>query len=1625
MPVYDEEKTDDQPYSTRNNDGLDSRELDEQENDANQQPDDATDTAEAQSLNNKLGRGYREESGRRFAPFGKKGGMSGQKKGLLAGGGGAIAIMLLFILFFVSQLKVVHFSDILTASGYARLHSILNERTAQNMFDAAVADGNPVASPGKPSMWNRLRGADPQAELAQLGREGRFKFVFDQDKTTFSLRKSNMFQGVRVDGKTVSLAEITQRMGLGDSYYKLIDPRKKAAVRYEFTKQAQGLINDGFATESRVVRSNALSIIAENVGFKFSKWRQEGRAYVGMDGKAARSENLAETNKNVRGGTKPIKTGVASIDETTEEVSNNAKIREYLEKNGNNPDLSGRVMEAFQRHNAQAAKIQSAASSVGQITMLASLACMTNLAFNHIPEIERANQKQAEATGLDMAAAGSQIREGATTGEAIGGESGALDNAETAPAYQKAIGNPNPDVPSSLRSSKIRDSSFSDSTTFKLIETLTSPSTYLGPAALVIPDKYKDQADQYLCSKLLSPEGLLTALGAEIVAQAGIALLSDGTGTVATEAGGAVALKALSLALVKSSWTTVKGLVGPKGLATLGAFGAYGVGLDILVNKLASQSFSGLDTGPTRLENAFTGTEAVQNHQQREILYGRPLSIEERKAQDAEAQTEIQLSYNSGNVFSRYLSTSNPYSVTSKTLAYMPSSVGNIGEKAQTSATWFANTLNPGGLLKSVLRPASVHAADQYEDPKDTMQAWGYSMSELEKMRTPEYGVEQNSAWVEPRLAELDAKYGVCFRPQDQYDADELAKTPTCSAETLATDEALRYRLYQGLDSYILKNRENNESSATDGSVSTQFAAMSYNVMGADKDGPSWDTRKGPILSTISEKSPDIIGFQEINEDVQFEDLQTGLSDYSMWDGGDKNERPIFWKTALFDKEDGGIYKYQRYSDNQPAPWVKLKNKADGSDLYVFNYHGVAQDSNADKKVQGAKDLVKSINDIAGDSAPVLLTGDFNSKTGDFADPIIKAAGFVDTYETAATKINGEYDTHGDIGKPRGKEGKHLDHIYIRPSTPVPSWENVVNNATIGASDHSPIIATIGSNEEDETKNLQTGQLCTINDKSLNESSGLAASIKHPGIVYTHNDEGNTIYAVEIDTCKVVGKFKVNGVRSDPDPEAITIDHTTGKIWFGDIGNGHPNQPFSDKTQAIKYKGLPARIIVFDEPDQFSGSVSGTKLDIKYSTGDQNSEALLANPKTGQGWIINKGPQSTVFKLPNPIKSGTATATNTKINGWVTDASFTNDGKYILVRYRTEKDASPKNVYVYDSSWNKVGDIPVPKVDQGESITMDQDGPYFIIGSESKQGKTPMVRVALPPEFGGTQQAQAPSGNNSSSGTAGNISLKRWKITLPICDGGEAKEIKQPALDAYVAAGGSQWFKKTTAGLDFYVDSKGACTTGGSENPRSELREMNSNGSNEYNWSPSSGTHRMLIKQKVSELKVKGDGAGVVIGQIHDVGKSIDDYTVFRLEGKTLYAFIDGKKSSSKVIDANFPIGKEVTMGFSVENGTVKFLYDRNGGSSPGTVASVKYPSGSKGAYFKAGNYCQCGKDGRSGSTRVVISGLGVTHDNTWPAIASIENDNQNVTTQTWDYFGVLSPPIGFFTSQIAHGNAI
>lgn len=191
------------------------------------------------------------------------------------------------------------------------------------------------------------------------------------------------------------------------------------------------------------------------------------------------------------------------------------------------------------------------------------------------------------------------------------------------------------------------------------------------------------------------------------------------------------------------------------------------------------------------------------------------------------------------------------------------------------------------------------------------------------------------------------------------------------------------------------------------------------------------------------------------------------------------------------------------------------------------------------------------------------------------------------------------------------------------------------------------------------------------------------------------------------------------------------------------------------------------------------------------------------------------------------------------------------------------------------------------------------------------------------------------------------LDLARWKITLPIDDPGKSGtqplEILQPALADYQI---DPWFivRPGCDGAQFRSPVNGV-TTSGSSYPRSELREMKSNGTSQASWSSGSGTHTLTILQAITRLPASKPH--VVAGQIHD---GSDDVSVFRLEGSKLYV-TNGDDSHYKLVTDGYVLGTAFEAKFVVSNDKIMAYY--NGALQ--TTISKSFSGG----YFKAGAYTQ------------------------------------------------------------------
>lgn len=335
----------------------------------------------------------------------------------------------------------------------------------------------------------------------------------------------------------------------------------------------------------------------------------------------------------------------------------------------------------------------------------------------------------------------------------------------------------------------------------------------------------------------------------------------------------------------------------------------------------------------------------------------------------------------------------------------------------------------------------------------------------------------------------------------DGYNADlSDANTRTCVSD----DDKYQYFRFFTADNNILDAQdagvEGTLGQAAGGSSDpTAVNVMTYNVLGPDHDndgGVDYKQRLENIITTVNERSPDIIGFQEVNgaKDSYFQkklisSLGTVYDEYPN-DNQDAQQRPIYWKKSEYTLVDKGVYTYPRY-DSNPAfmPWVKLKHTS-GKTIYVFNTHTASGDRNHAKTVGGLtspeartveiKALVAATKNVVKDGSPIIATGDYNSTCdvtnsdkpatlSEIPCTIMKEAGFKDAGETAASTglstINFNYATsHGAVGNQKetsGEEGRHIDHVFYNSDIQVKSWENIINNTTKNSSDHTPVIVAL------------------------------------------------------------------------------------------------------------------------------------------------------------------------------------------------------------------------------------------------------------------------------------------------------------------------------------------------------------------------------------------------------------------------------------------------------------------------------------------------------------------------------------------------------------------------------------
>ena len=224
---------------------------------------------------------------------------------------------------------------------------------------------------------------------------------------------------------------------------------------------------------------------------------------------------------------------------------------------------------------------------------------------------------------------------------------------------------------------------------------------------------------------------------------------------------------------------------------------------------------------------------------------------------------------------------------------------------------------------------------------------------------------------------------------------------------------------------------------------------------------------------------------------------------------------------------------------------------------------------------------------------------------------------------------------------------------------------------------------------------------------SLRESSGVAVSRRHEGVLWSHNDSGNEnrLYAINFQGVELA-TFRVKNAENR-DWEDIAI---------GSCPTGNGDCLYIADTGDNLHRRETVSIFVIPEPEISSrqrGLLRDTeailRIDLRYEDGPQDVEAMAVGPH-GEILLVTKGrraPIHTYVISRSQLLAGPETIARSRIDPgvqrlrmlgrWVTGAAISPSGKRVVLRTYTEL-----FFYTYDASGSLI----------------PQGDPCFIGGSE-------------------------------------------------------------------------------------------------------------------------------------------------------------------------------------------------------------------------------------------------------------------------------------------------------------------
>ena len=254
--------------------------------------------------------------------------------------------------------------------------------------------------------------------------------------------------------------------------------------------------------------------------------------------------------------------------------------------------------------------------------------------------------------------------------------------------------------------------------------------------------------------------------------------------------------------------------------------------------------------------------------------------------------------------------------------------------------------------------------------------------------------------------------------------------------------------------------------------------------------------------------------------------------------------------------------------------------------------------------------------------------------------------------------------------------------------------------------------------------------LANLRDLSISESSGLAVSRRHPGIIWTHNDSGGlpALYATDRTGASIACVTIIGAKNVDWEDIAVGPDEM---IYIGDFGdNGR------SRSDTAIYALLEPPLNPALRDQQLAGGPAA-RYPFEYPDGHHDCETLLVHPVSGAIYVVTKEPsgESGVYRYPMPLQRERQVTLERiatvrfalplsfrgqPVGRLATGGAFSPDGSRVAIRSYAEcfEWTIGKGQTLAQSLAGRPRRIPVPMLGQFESLCYTAEGRALLTTSE-------------------------------------------------------------------------------------------------------------------------------------------------------------------------------------------------------------------------------------------------------------------------------------------------------------------